>query len=305
VELAHLDTFLSVYRSGNITAAAKKLFLSQPAVTSHIKALESELGSPLFVRLARGVSPTDLAHRLAEEITTPLDAIHHSIGRFNPAAPQTEATCMIGGPSDALAELVLPALAPMIAEGLRVDVRIGLTNPLLDALTDGELDLVVATTPARRRNVVSETLCSETLQLVGPANMGATPPSDLLVMLHSRKMLAYADNAPLVRRYFRERFPNETPPTPAVTVADLRALRSLVIGGAGWTVLPDYIAAPALGDGSLVILERPDPAPTNQLYLATRASRRHHPSIAAVHAAIFSKLASQATPNAAPPPLFS
>jgi DNA-binding transcriptional LysR family regulator len=296
MELSHLDTFLAVYRSGNITAAARDLHLSQPAVTAHIKALESELGSALFVRLARGVSSTDLARRLAEDVTTPLDALHLSIGRFNPAAPQTTASCMIGGPSDALAELILPALTPLIRGGLRLQARVGLTDQLLTALTDGELDLVVATTPARRRNVITEPLFAERLQLVAsPAVRSTFTGPDLVESLRQQPLLAYADNTPLVRRYFRDRFPGVTAPTAQVVVPDLRALAALVINDAGWTVLPDYIVAAALADGSMVLGDSPTEPPTNQLYLATRASRRHHPSIAAVHDALINALAARVT----------
>ena len=284
MNLAHLETFLAVYRAENITAAARKRHVSQPTITAHLKALEAELGSPLFLRLPRGVSPTPLAHRLADDLATPLDAIHHTIAGFSSSARPAAATCFLGGPSDALDALVLPALIPLIDGGLRLRVRVGLTGPLVQALSDGELDLVIATTPARRRNVVTEALAVETLQLVG-GPMSARPPSgpDLVSFLRDAPLVAYDDGTPLVRRYFREQFPGEAPPAPRVTVPDLRGLAGLVKRGAGWTVLPDYLAAAGLNSGDIRLLHRPEMPTTNQLYLATRASRRHHPSIASVH----------------------
>jgi DNA-binding transcriptional LysR family regulator len=62
---ALLPTFLAVLDSGRISAAARVLRLSQPAVTAQIRKLEEAMGAPLFVRSARGVVPTPAGERLA------------------------------------------------------------------------------------------------------------------------------------------------------------------------------------------------------------------------------------------------
>ncbi len=50
-----LKTFVAVVREGTITRASEKLFLSQPAVSAHIKAMEESLGVSLFERTPRGM----------------------------------------------------------------------------------------------------------------------------------------------------------------------------------------------------------------------------------------------------------
>lgn len=60
-----LATFLAVLGAGQISAAAKQVHLSQPAVTAQIRKLEDQLGSALFVRSVHGVAPTAAARRLA------------------------------------------------------------------------------------------------------------------------------------------------------------------------------------------------------------------------------------------------
>src|SRR6266566_2330686 len=57
--LAHLESFVEVARSGNVSRAADALFLTQPALTARLKSLESDLGVELFVRSARGMKLTD------------------------------------------------------------------------------------------------------------------------------------------------------------------------------------------------------------------------------------------------------
>lgn len=50
--------FCAVVRTGNMSAAARELFISQPAVSMSIRQLEDRMGSPLLVRTAKGVYPT-------------------------------------------------------------------------------------------------------------------------------------------------------------------------------------------------------------------------------------------------------
>ncbi len=58
MELYHLRTFTTVAEEGNLTRAAERLFTSQPAISAHIKALESEWELRLFLRTPRGMQLT-------------------------------------------------------------------------------------------------------------------------------------------------------------------------------------------------------------------------------------------------------
>ena len=58
MNLQQLTTFCKVLSEGSMTAAAEKLFLTQPAVSQQIRALEDEMGVSLLVRGVRQVKPT-------------------------------------------------------------------------------------------------------------------------------------------------------------------------------------------------------------------------------------------------------
>lgn len=69
MELYQLRTFVTVAEEGHLTRAADRLHTSPPAVSSHIKALEEELGVPLFARTPKGMTLTpagELLRRQAE-----------------------------------------------------------------------------------------------------------------------------------------------------------------------------------------------------------------------------------------------
>lgn len=78
MEIHHLKTFAAVAREGSITRASARLFLSQPAVSAHIKAMEDDLGLILFERTARGMTLTGNGQRLLVKAEQTL-ALHRAM----------------------------------------------------------------------------------------------------------------------------------------------------------------------------------------------------------------------------------
>lgn len=66
MNLQRLRVFDMVVRTGSVTRAAERLHVTQPAVTSHIKALEAHYEVSLFQRSGRRLIPTELGEALAE-----------------------------------------------------------------------------------------------------------------------------------------------------------------------------------------------------------------------------------------------
>jgi DNA-binding transcriptional LysR family regulator len=64
MELYQLRTFVVVAEEGHLSRAAERLFVSQPAVSAHVKALEEELGVQLFTRTSRGMDLTPQGREL-------------------------------------------------------------------------------------------------------------------------------------------------------------------------------------------------------------------------------------------------
>ena len=67
MELTHLRTFIAVAKEENLTRAARRLFMTPPAVSAHIKALEQELQVTLFERTSRGMQLTEKGKILREK----------------------------------------------------------------------------------------------------------------------------------------------------------------------------------------------------------------------------------------------
>src|SRR5207245_406678 len=63
MDIRELRYFAAVFRERNLTAAAKRCFISQPSISAAITNLEAELGTTLFLRHKKGVAPTEAAER--------------------------------------------------------------------------------------------------------------------------------------------------------------------------------------------------------------------------------------------------
>ncbi|MGV2982490.1 LysR family transcriptional regulator [Microbacterium sp. AGC85] len=263
--------FLAAYRSSSVSAAARVLGLAQSSVTAQLQSLERSVGEPLFVRRARGIRPTASADELAARLSGPLDALAEALG----AQPAVDAPRVrLGGAAEFLARVALPALAPAIADGLRLEATDGLAEDLLEQLRVGSLDVVISAVRPRGRALPTAALCDEEFVLVASPSLGIEPsaglrPSDI----DARPLLSYARDVPILRRYWRHVFGVRLEREPQLIAPDLRALAAAATAGAGVTVLPTYLIAEELGQGRLVVLRETDDPPINTLHLVRRPGR--------------------------------
>ncbi|KQZ06061.1 hypothetical protein ASD19_13255 [Microbacterium sp. Root53] len=277
-------TFLAVHASGSLSGAARTLGVTQPAVTAQLRSLEEVLGERLFERSARGVTPTPRADELAARLAGPFAAVAEAIGGAGAGDDGPHPPVRLGGAADLLAEVVVPALAPLVAAGVRLQVVPGSSGALVDSLRAGVLDLVVASERPRGRSVLATPLTDETFILVAAPGVAPAPvasPDDLGAV----PLLAYAHDVPILRRYWRHVFGARLEREPALTFPDLRALREAALAGAGATALPLHACREVLASGRLVDLHPSDDPPINTLFLVRR-SGAPAPHVERVRAAV-------------------
>ncbi|MGN9801914.1 LysR family transcriptional regulator [Micromonospora sp. L32] len=290
VSLDLLRSFLAVHRSGSITAAAELLGLAQPTVTAQIRALEEAVGRPLFDRVPRGVLPTPAGDELARRVADPLDRLD-AVLADDTATPYPR-TVFLGGPAEFLAELALPAVAGLVAEGLELRVSAGLPEQLLDDVAAGRLDLVVSSVRPRRRGLAVEPLYDEEFALVAAPAWGERLPDPVTPQaLRDVPLVAYAEEAPILRRWWRTVFDTRLTRTPNLVVADLRAVLAAVVAGAGASVLPTYLCRSELASGALRPLSSPAVPPLNTLFLAARPAVAGRREVQAVRRALLAAAA--------------
>ncbi|MCP4818668.1 MAG: LysR family transcriptional regulator [Shimia sp.] len=81
--ISWLRSFEAAARHLSFTAAASEVGLTQSAVSQQVKSLETRLGTPLFMRHARGLALTDAGRRLLPEVAAPLQALVNAMDGFD------------------------------------------------------------------------------------------------------------------------------------------------------------------------------------------------------------------------------
>ena len=81
IDLNLLVVFDAVFTAGSITAASRKLNLSQPAVSHALARLRDVFGEPLFERQGRGIAPTPFARSIAGPVREALGAMERTFGQ--------------------------------------------------------------------------------------------------------------------------------------------------------------------------------------------------------------------------------
>ena len=171
IENFRIRVFRAVARHLNFSRAAEELLLTQPAVTQQIKALEEELGVPLFDRAGGhitltpgGVALVPFAEKMKalgeEAVAAVAGAYGHQAGELTLGASQT------------IGQYLLPTFISGFLKTnpkVRVKARSGNTDEMLEALTLGKIQLALIEGPEQRKDVHIEPFMEDHMVLVVPA----------------------------------------------------------------------------------------------------------------------------------------
>jgi len=161
-ELRHLRAFLAVANSSSFTAAARRLLVTQPAVSQLVRALEDELGAPLLTRTGRAVVLTAAGVRLADRLRPLLADLEGALAEAR-ADAATPGLLRVGFKAGGIGPLLTEVLHAYSAA--HPDVRVELTRMEwtddLSGLRSGALDVVLARPPLDTRGCRVEVLLTD------------------------------------------------------------------------------------------------------------------------------------------------
>ena len=154
--------FDTVYAEQNLTRAAKRLHITQPAVSNALKRLRDAFGDPLFVRTPRGVAPTPVADNIAGRVKEALHLLSVSLNESENFAAQSSARMFALGVHDIDEAVLVPRLMERLdaaAPGISVECisvpRSELERELASGSLDFALDIPLFSVPLLCRQLVS------------------------------------------------------------------------------------------------------------------------------------------------------
>ena len=146
IDLNLLAVFDAIASEGNLTRAAYKLGMSQPAMSNALARLRETIDDPLFVRTAHGMESTPRARRMAEPIRHALDLMQNSLRQdsaFDYASSKRTFTVAVEDYGEAVVMPRFMEWLNRVAPGVRVRIRPESGNALLGEMKRGAIDMAM------------------------------------------------------------------------------------------------------------------------------------------------------------------
>src|SRR5882724_7425215 len=147
VELRHLRYFVAVAEMGNVSRAALKLHVSQPALSRQIRDLEDELGFSLLERTAKSVRLTDAGRTFLDNARTLLQSADDAVTKARAVASAEPTELHVGHSPTPVAEILPKILRGFQRAMPKVHVRLHdwSNKTILNGVRDGRLQLGLIT----------------------------------------------------------------------------------------------------------------------------------------------------------------
>jgi DNA-binding transcriptional LysR family regulator len=173
LKFRHLRLLVALHESGNLSRTAEAMALTQPAVSKWLQEIEGEIGEALFLRSARGVTPTPMGELLVRRARVLLHELEHTQAELAHFKQGDTGPLRLGSTPVAMADPLPRALSRFHQRWpkTRVNVESGHLDLLLARLGSGQLDLILTTLEDRDldEGIVATPLYQERMALVARA----------------------------------------------------------------------------------------------------------------------------------------
>lgn len=283
MEFKHLQSFAAVVRYGSFTKAAQRLYISQPTISAHIRALEEELNTLLIVRTTKQVEVTPKGKEVYEYAVNILDLQERMI-RF---CREENHRIIHLGASTIPSAYILPEVLPQFGQRypeIYFVIHQSDSQGIIDGLQDGIFDIgLIGMKDEERLTCIP--FCQDRMVLITPVeerflDMQKQPELPLKQLLQEPIILREEGSGSsksamrfLERAGFREEQMHVT-----ARINDQEAIKNLVAGGLGVSIISEKAASNFVKEKRLLKFE----LPTNNcrsLYLAYRKNQVLSPSL--------------------------
>ncbi|RGN72306.1 LysR family transcriptional regulator [Bacillus cereus] len=275
IELRQLKYFLAVSKELHFTKAAEKLNISQPSLSQQIRALEHELGMPLFDRIGKKISLTEAGKILLLHTKTIFREIEQARSAIQDLNGLQHGSLTIGSLLTVVNYLLPPAILNFNKLYPNIELSVlGLrTGDIREKLLQNELDIGITFLPVQDKEIVSIPLYKSELTLVVPTGHTLTERSHIsIVELQDYPLILLPKNFFLTELITSHCQQFDFTPKPILEISTMESLVQMVSKGMGITVLPKpYIDF--LQNTNIQALKIKDPTPTIDIGLIYRKDK--------------------------------
>ncbi len=274
----HLRYFHAVAHEGHLTRAAERLNISQSALSSQIRALESRLGHDLFERRGRALHLTEAGHIVLDHANA-IFAVGRDLIDTLGQTGRTRRALRVGAEATLSRNFQMRFLQPVIGRGdTDLILHAGRLGALLEALGGHALDVVLANAPAPDDTVgqfTAQLVSEQPVAFVGPGSRMAGTLQEVL----SREPLILPARGSAMRAGFdalADRLDLRC--EVAAEVDDMAMMRLLARADMGVALVPPVVVADELAAGALVAHSQ-ETGLTERFWAITQPRRFPHPLV--------------------------
>lgn len=258
--LYQLTTFVTVISEGSMTAAADKLFLTQPAVSQQIRNLEEDLGVELLVRGVRQIKPSPQGEILYEHAKKILNLVQQAEVAIKSVGANLKGHVRIG----TLNSIGLQVMSPIVGRLMRhnpelmIKVQYDRGEELIRLFKKNQLDVLIL--PEIASEFATEVdageerfVFKEEMWLVASGKDSNIPQQISLKEIDKLPLVQFTDEFPGFNKTFLDKLDNlGKVPNPVFESSNVGTLKRVIETGLGWGFLPAHSVKKQVRSGRLV-----------------------------------------------------
>lgn len=170
MEIRQLRAFLAIAEAKTFTAGARRVNVTQAAISMQIRQIEEELGLPLFTRTPRRVILTEAGEYLLERARTIIREHDSAVAEIAELGGVEHGRLRIGSASAEFATVQLPRILIALKKvfpNSELGISAGTSAALVDKLLHGEIDIAFVSLPVENSGVTTELLFSDQIVAIG------------------------------------------------------------------------------------------------------------------------------------------
>lgn len=266
----YFRTYITLVETGSFTQTARRLDMTQPGVSQHVRKLEHYLGHELLHRQGRHFTLTE-AGRRAYDYALKLFSEHEQFRHSLDNDAEHSGECRIASPAS-VGVMFYPFVLgyQQLHLGLSIHYRFAYSNDIIKDIEAGRYDLGIVTETSRYSELRSELWHHEPLSLVVPADFHGSSLSELRML----GFINYFDGVSHANQLLHENFSGEFRSMNSIPqkgyISEVTQVLDPVARGMGFTVVPTTIleSSPWQRQVRELILPR---SVYEELYLVTRS----------------------------------
>jgi DNA-binding transcriptional LysR family regulator len=261
-DLRQLRAFVAVVEEGSFTLAARRLFVTQSAVSHSLRTLEEQLSCKLLDRSGKRVVVTVEGELLLKRCKRVIFELDQASRDLDGLRKWGQTRIRIGAPHS-LCTFIVPTVLREFRDCFpRCEpiIEAGDTTQLLDRLSNVELDLVVGLKPRGRGDDGYRAMFTDRLAfVVSPFHPWVNNESAVISTLAEQQFIIYAkatETHRLIEEWFEKKGGRGRKP---LVLGDMQAIKEMAKLGVGVGIVAPWIAAREIAEGSLKAIPIPDP----------------------------------------------